>query len=79
MIVINHESRSGRKLDFKPGETIAEMIVRYKNDFGISFVGGSYKVQDTIVGRDIPPEETVVDEREYYLTAWLTPAGARNA
>jgi hypothetical protein len=56
--------------EFVPGETVAQLVQRIKDDDKLQFRGG-WAVQDTQDGRVLDPSEKVVDNRLYYLTVWI--------
>ena len=60
------------QLDFIAGETAGDFINRFKTELGVHFNGNSL-LQETYTGRSIPNDEIML-ERDYYLTAWLAKA-----
>ena len=78
MVVVNHEGRTAWAMPFVQNEKVSELVQRTKDRYEFSFVGGTWQVQETREqGRVLPPEEIVMDEREYYLTGWITTTGPR--
>lgn len=73
MVTITTDGRSSHKLDFVENETETQLINRFKAAKGFHFKAG-HSLQDTQTGRIIASSEIIMDNRLYYLNAWIIPA-----
>ena len=71
MIYILHTGGSKYVMDFKEGETIAQLIQRIKDEGEFQFRSAP-SMQETMTGRTLGATEIVMDERSYALNVWLS-------
>lgn len=71
MTVILKLFNGSAAIEFKEGETVGELIQRFKDENQIRFQPNTFSVLDTRTGRSVDDSEIVMDGRSYYLSAWI--------
>lgn len=72
MIRISHDGRYLPPMELKDGETVGQLIIRFKEENKVHF-NGDYNFRETNTGRSMAESEVVPDNRLYWLTAWIIP------
>jgi carbonic anhydrase len=72
MIVVQCPPYSTFRVEFQ-NQTVQQLIQALKDEQQLEFRPDSYLVQDTSDGHTCAPDEHVVDNRLYHLSAWIRP------